>query len=177
MNRYAPKRIKADSDAQDPDIGVAQASVMIYLCCMGKAVKTLQGLRAAALLLVLVMEATPVAGEENLITLPLNDAAQVKPRNVTVKAVRYRDSDALEVRQTGPYRGFDTDTFAFVPGLDFHDGTIEVDVARIIACGRARERARLHRSRFPHRRAGWDVRMRGTLYPTEQRPRQRPVAT
>ena len=96
---------------------------------MGKAVKTLQGLRAAALLLVLVMEATPVAGEENLITLPLNDAAQVKPRNVTVKAVRYRDSDALEVRQTGPYRGFDTDTFAFVPGLDFHDGTIEVDVA------------------------------------------------
>ena len=129
MNRYAPKRIKADSDAQDPDIGVAQASVMIYLCCMGKAVKTLQGLRAAALLLVLVMEATPVAGEENLITLPLNDAAQVKPRNVTVKAVRYRDSDALEVRQTGPYRGFDTDTFAFVPGLDFHDGTIEVDVA------------------------------------------------
>jgi hypothetical protein len=81
------------------------------------------------LLLVLVMEATPVAGEENLITLPLNDAAQVKPRNVTVKAVRYRDSDALEVRQTGPYRGFDTDTFAFVPGLDFHDGTIEVDVA------------------------------------------------
>ena len=96
---------------------------------MGKAVKTLQGLLAAALLLVLVMEATPVAGEENLITLPLNDAAQVKPRNVTVKAVRYRDSAALEVRQTGPYRGFDTDTFAFVPGLDFHDGTIEVDVA------------------------------------------------
>ena len=96
---------------------------------MGKAVKTLQGLRAAALLLVLVIVATPVAGEENLITLPLNDAAQVKPHNVTVKAVRYRDSDALEVRQTGPYRGFDTDTFAFVPGLDFHDGTIEVDVA------------------------------------------------
>ena len=96
---------------------------------MGKAVKTLQGIRAAALLSVLVIVATPVAGEENLITLPLNDAALVKARNVTVKAVRYRDSDALEVRQTGPYRGFDTDTFAFVPGLDFHDGTIEVDVA------------------------------------------------
>jgi hypothetical protein len=29
----------------------------------------------------------------------------------------------------GPYRGPDTDTFAFIPGLDFHDGTIEVDVA------------------------------------------------
>jgi hypothetical protein len=79
------------------------------------------------LLLVLLIVATPVAGEENLITLPLNDAAQVKPRNVTVKAMRYHDSDALEVRQTGPYRGFDTDTFAFVPGLDFHDGTIARD--------------------------------------------------
>jgi hypothetical protein len=63
------------------------------------------------------------------VTLPLNDAAQVRPHNVTVAAVSYRGSDALEVRLTGPYRGPDTDTFAFVPGLDFHDGTIEVDVA------------------------------------------------
>ena len=54
--------------------------------------------------------------------------------------MRYRDSDALEVRQTGPYRGFDTDTFAFVPGLDFHDGTIEVDVAGSSLAGRAGER-------------------------------------
>ena len=63
------------------------------------------------------------------ITLSLNDAAQVQPHNVIVTAVSYRGSDALEVRLTGPYRGPDTDTFAFVPGLDFHDGTIEVDVA------------------------------------------------
>ena len=63
------------------------------------------------------------------ITLSLNDATQVQPRNVTVSAVSYRGSDALEVRQTGPYRGFDMDTFAFIPGVDFHDGTIEVDVA------------------------------------------------
>src|SRR5690349_4908476 len=63
------------------------------------------------------------------VTLALNDAAQVKPHNVTVTASNYRGSDALEVRLTGPYRGPDTDTFAFVPGLDFHDGTIEVDVA------------------------------------------------
>jgi hypothetical protein len=65
----------------------------------------------------------------NAITLSLNDAAQVQPHNVTVTAVSYRGSDALEVRLAGPYRGPDTDTFAFVPGLDFHDGTIEVDVA------------------------------------------------
>jgi hypothetical protein len=65
----------------------------------------------------------------NGVTLSLNDAAQVQPHNVSVMAVSYRGSEALEVRLTGPYRGPDTDTFAFVPGLDFHDGTIEVDVA------------------------------------------------
>jgi hypothetical protein len=85
--------------------------------------------RVAALAMFLGMSASPILAEENAITLPLNDASLVRPRNVTVKAVRYGGSDALEVRQTGPYRGFDTDTFAFVPGLDFHDGTIEMDVA------------------------------------------------
>jgi hypothetical protein len=69
-----------------------------------------------------------VAGESD-VKLRLDGVSQVRPRNVTVEAVRYGGSNALEVRQTGPYRGFDTDTFAFVPGLDFHDGTIEVDVA------------------------------------------------
>jgi hypothetical protein len=63
------------------------------------------------------------------VELPLNDASTVRPRHVTVKAVTYRGSDALEVRLTGPYRGPDMDTFAFVPNLDFHDGTIDVDVA------------------------------------------------
>ena len=48
---------------------------------------------------------------------------------MAVTAGRYRGSDALEVRLTGPYRGPDKDTYAFIPGLDFHDGTIEVDVA------------------------------------------------
>jgi len=80
-----------------------------------------------ALLLCISTSATMAKG--NAIALPLNEASQVQPRNVTVKAVRYRDSDALEVRLIDPHRGFDTDTFAFVPGLDFHDGTIELDVA------------------------------------------------
>jgi hypothetical protein len=73
--------------------------------------------------------ASASGAEGNAITLPLNDASSVRPRNVTVEAVRYAGSNALEVRLTGPYRGPDMDTFAFVPGLDFHDGTIEVDVA------------------------------------------------
>jgi hypothetical protein len=86
-------------------------------------------IRAATLALMLSVAASPVLAEGNATALSLSDASQVRPRNVTVEAVRYGGSEALEVRQTGPYRGFDTDTFAFVPGLDFHDGTIEVDVA------------------------------------------------
>jgi hypothetical protein len=86
-------------------------------------------IRAATLAVMLGVAAPPVWAEGNAITLSLSDASQVRPRNVTVEAVRYGGTEALEVRQTGPYRGFDTDTFAFVPGLDFHDGAIEVDVA------------------------------------------------
>lgn len=78
---------------------------------------------------VMMFVALPVAAESTAISLPLNDAAQVRPRHVTVKAVRYLVSDAREVRLTGPYRGPDTDTFAYVPGVDFHNGTIDVDVA------------------------------------------------
>jgi hypothetical protein len=89
----------------------------------------MQSARAAILAMLLSMSASHVVAEGSAVTLLLNDASQVTPRNVTVGAVRYGGSDALEVRQSGPYRGFDTDTFAFVPGLDFHDGTIEVDVA------------------------------------------------
>lgn len=86
-------------------------------------------IRAATFAIMLGVDAPPVLAEGNATTLSLSDASQVRPRNVTVEAVRYGGSEALEVRQTGPYRGFDTDTFAFVPGLDFHDGTIEVEVA------------------------------------------------
>jgi hypothetical protein len=85
--------------------------------------------RAIMLAIVLASSALPAAAESGAVTLSLDDATQVTPRNVTVAAVHYGGSAALGVRQSGPYRGFDTDTFAFVPGLDFHDGTIEVDVA------------------------------------------------
>jgi hypothetical protein len=70
-----------------------------------------------------------IAAAENAVSLPLDEASVVTPHNVTVRAVKHAGSDALEVRQTGVIRGFDPDTFAYVPGLDFHDGTIEVDVA------------------------------------------------
>ena len=79
--------------------------------------------------MLLGISASPITAEPNAITLPSNDAALVRPHNVTVTAARFGGSDALEVRLTGPYRGPDNDTFAFVPDVDFHDGTIEVDVA------------------------------------------------
>jgi hypothetical protein len=82
-----------------------------------------------ALAMVTGLSAFPALANENAVALPLNDASVVTPHNVTVKAVHHAGSDALEIRQVGPINGFDPDTFAFVPGLDFHDGTIEVDVA------------------------------------------------
>jgi hypothetical protein len=84
---------------------------------MSNAVKALRAVRVAMLAALLGLPAQAAVAQETAIALPLNDAALVQPRHVTVKAARYRGSDALE------------DTFAFVPGLDFHDGTIEVDVA------------------------------------------------
>jgi hypothetical protein len=85
--------------------------------------------RAAISAVALCMSACAAFAQGTATTLPLNDASRLEPHNVTVAAVRYRDSDAVEVRQTGQSRGFDRDTFAYIPGLDFHDGTIEVDVA------------------------------------------------
>jgi hypothetical protein len=84
---------------------------------------------AATLAVLLIVSGRLADAEGNTITLPLNDVSQVRPRNVTVEQVSYRGSEALQIRQTGPRRGFDSDTFAFFPDLDFHDGTIEVDVA------------------------------------------------
>jgi len=88
---------------------------------------TMPAIRHALLTLSLCLVSLPAAADD--VTLALNDAAQVRAQNVTVQAARYRGSDALAVRLTGPYLGPDQDTFAFIPGLDFHDGTIEVDVA------------------------------------------------
>jgi hypothetical protein len=88
-----------------------------------------KNVRAATLAVLLTILASPAVSDGNTIMLRLDDASKVAPRNVTVAAVHYGGSDALEVRLAGPYRGPDMDTFAFVPGVDFHDGTIEVDVA------------------------------------------------
>ena len=93
--------------------------------------------QAAILALLMSVSAPPVFAEGTTITLSLNEASQVRPRNVTVEAVRYGGSGALEVRLTGPYRGPDKDTFAFVPGLDFHDGMRRLTCAApVLGAGR-----------------------------------------
>jgi hypothetical protein len=66
------------------------------------------------------------AGDE--LKIKLDDASQVTAHNVTVRAVDYRGGRALEVRRMA-VEAPDINTFAFVPGVDFHDGTIEVDVS------------------------------------------------
>jgi hypothetical protein len=67
--------------------------------------------------------------EESELSLALDNVAQVEARNVTVRAVDYRGGPSLEVRRRLSGAAPDIDTFAFVPGFDFHNGTIEVEVA------------------------------------------------
>jgi hypothetical protein len=67
--------------------------------------------------------------ERRPLDLPLTDAAPLKPRNVSIKPTRFKERDCLEVRIDGVYAGPDKDYFAYVPGLDLHDGTIEMEVA------------------------------------------------
>jgi hypothetical protein len=55
--------------------------------------------------------------------------AQVEAHNVTVRSVEYRGGAALEVRRSVFGAAPDIDTFAFLPSFDFHNGTIEVEVA------------------------------------------------
>jgi hypothetical protein len=66
---------------------------------------------------------------ETGLSLALDKAAQVEARNVTVREVEYRGGPALEVRRMVSGAAPDIDTFAFVPGFDIHNGTIELEVA------------------------------------------------
>jgi len=86
------------------------------------------GIAAMCVSISSVVASAPVA-QESATMFPLSDASRLQPHNVTLAGVRYRGTDAVEVRLAGPYRGPDMDTFALVTGVDLHDGTIEVDVA------------------------------------------------
>lgn len=74
-----------------------------------------------------VIQAAGAAEAE--LSLALDNATQVEVRNVSVRGVDYRGGPALEVRRLVSGAAPDIDTFAFLPGFDFHNGTIEVEVA------------------------------------------------
>jgi hypothetical protein len=69
------------------------------------------------------------AAEARPLTLSLTDVAPLKSRNVSIRPTRFKERNCLEVRIDGAYAGPDKDYFAYVPGLDMRDGTIEVEVA------------------------------------------------
>ena len=69
------------------------------------------------------------AAEPRSLVLSLAGAAQVTPRNVPVTPVLFNGRGCVEVRLSGDYPGPDRDYFAYVPGLDMRDGTIEVELA------------------------------------------------
>lgn len=70
-----------------------------------------------------------VGAAEDELFIALDSVTQVEARNVTVRSVEYRGGPALEVRRSVSGAAPDTDTFAIVQGLDFHNGTIEVEVS------------------------------------------------
>ena len=54
---------------------------------------------------------------------------QATPRNVSVKPTLFRWAELRRAAAFGDYPGPDRDYFAYVPGLDMRDGTIEVELA------------------------------------------------
>src|SRR5260221_11123250 len=85
--------------------------------------------QAVTMAVLLIISASPAFAEGNAIKgnaikLPLNDASQVAPRNVTVKAARYCGNEPLlallSVHLPGPSQG----TSLFFPGMDFSHGTL-----------------------------------------------------
>jgi hypothetical protein len=89
--------------------------------------KTFAKIGAVSVVLLTMIETASAQRPE--LSLALDDAAQVQARNVSVQAVEYRGSPALQVRRLVSGAAPDTDTFAFVPNFDFHNGTIEIEVA------------------------------------------------
>jgi len=82
-----------------------------------------------AIAVTILLAAPPIASAQTELRLALDSVSQVRAQKVSVQAVEYRGSRALEVRRLSAGLPPDIDTFAFVPGVDFHNGTIEVEVA------------------------------------------------
>jgi hypothetical protein len=73
----------------------------------------------------------------------LDSLAGFKMNGVSAKPITYDGRHAVQVKYSGlgpgGYPGSDRPTFAFLPDVDFHNGTIEVDVAGTVASDAPKE--------------------------------------
>jgi hypothetical protein len=73
----------------------------------------------------------------------LDSLAGFKMNGVSAKSITYNGRHAVQVKYSGlgpgGYPGPDRPTFAFLPDVDFHNGTIEVDVAGTVASDAPKE--------------------------------------
>ena len=60
---------------------------------------------------------------------PLNSLDRLKPSGVVMKTMPYKGRDSVQVKFAPGSTGPDKNTFAYLTGANFHNGTIEVDVA------------------------------------------------
>lgn len=75
----------------------------------------------AAILFALAIPARP---DEKIVTYPLADPSDLIARNVKLEAAEYQGRKAVRITKDA-----NQDGLALVKGADFHDGTIEVDLA------------------------------------------------
>jgi hypothetical protein len=93
-----------------------------------------------AFLLGCFVGAFSVFAAEKMELYRLDSLAGLKMNDVVAKLVTYKERDAVQVKFTpGEYRGPDRTTFAFLQGLDFHNGTIEVDLVGTLAADAPKE--------------------------------------
>jgi hypothetical protein len=83
--------------------------------------------------LAVLTTAAPASAADTTRSFPLDNPSAVIPHEVVVASDTYLGGESLQVQPDDqPRRGQDRPSFAYLPGIDFHDGTIEVDVASTV---------------------------------------------
>jgi hypothetical protein len=79
-------------------------------------------------------------GEEKIQFYRLDSLVGLKMNDVMAKSMFYKGRDAVQVKfAPGEYLGPDRTTFAFLPDVDFHNGTIEVELVGTLAADAPKE--------------------------------------
>jgi len=77
----------------------------------------------------LLFAVAPSRAQTTALTLPLDSTDGLKPVNTRIEAVTYQGRKVLRVTDTAPEGTTDDGRFVVIPGSQFEDGLIEVDVA------------------------------------------------